>query len=64
MVHIHGNNCGAYDHANDFPSIVEITFVNASLLTSDAAHSNFHYPRVGLDAPNEPTIPEYEIRFE
>lgn len=64
VVHIHGNNCGAYDHANDFPSIVEITFVNAALLASDVAYSNFHYPRTGLDAPNEPTIPEYEIRFE
>ncbi|MCC7439582.1 MAG: FkbM family methyltransferase [Armatimonadetes bacterium] len=64
VIHIHGNNCGAYDHTNNFPTIVEITFINAALLDGDAPHSARRYPRPDLDAPNEPTIPEYELRFE
>lgn len=64
IIHIHGNNCGAYDEVNDFPSIVEITFVNASLFDGNSSRSTLRYPREGLDAPNEPTIPEYELRFE
>lgn len=63
VVHIHGNNYGKYVDAIDFPETVEITFINKSLM-SDPAPSHHSYPVEGLDFPNNPKKPDYNIAFE
>jgi hypothetical protein len=64
IVHVHGNNYGAYDAANDFPDAVEITLVNRALMPADVPPSREDYPRRGLDYPNHPRRPDYALRFD
>ena len=64
IVHIHGNNYGAYDAVNDFPDAVEITFVNAALIADPPTPSRHAYPRPDLDRPNHPRRPDYPLRFD
>jgi len=61
IVHIHGNNIGPYDATIDFPISVEITWVNKNLLASEPEVSMADYPRKGLDFPNTPTRPDYQL---
>ncbi len=63
IVHIHGNNCGSYSAADDFPAVVEITFVNKALFGEPPVPSQHSYPRVGLDIPNSFGIDDYPLRF-
>ncbi|MBI5214458.1 MAG: FkbM family methyltransferase [Ignavibacteriae bacterium] len=63
VVHIHGNNGATYDVQNDFPSVVEITFINKNVVGNDCSHSTALLPREGLDYPNNPAVPDYSIRF-
>lgn len=64
VVHIHGNNGAGYDHINDFPSVLEITFINKSLLNREFSFSTSEYPREGLDFPNNPAVPDFGLHFE
>jgi hypothetical protein len=64
VVHIHGNNGASYDPVNDFPSVVEITLVNKTLLKAGSFVSLSEYPRPGLDFPNNPGVPDYRLRFK
>jgi hypothetical protein len=64
IVHIHGNNYGAFDEVNQFPDAVEITFVNSALVPEPPAPSRHAYPRAGLDFPNHPRRPDYPLRFD
>ncbi len=64
LIHIHGNNGAAYDRTNDFPSVVELTFVNRSLISQSPSRSSYRYPRPGLDFQNNPGEPDYEIVLE
>jgi len=63
IVHIHGNNYGAYSESNHFPDTVEITFVNRSLFDGMPAPSLHSYPRKGLDVANKPGKEDYELLF-
>ncbi len=64
VVHIHGNNGAGYDSVNDFPSVVEITLINKSLLKGGSSVSLSEYPRPGLDFPNNPAVPDYKFQFK
>lgn len=64
VVHIHGNNGARYDRVNNFPSVVEITFVNKSLYVESPSVSTADYPRDGLDFPNNPGVPDYKLSFD
>ena len=64
IVHIHGNNYGPYDKQQDFPTAVEITFVNRRLLDGSSTLSTREYPRTDLDYPNAPGRPDHTLRFE
>jgi hypothetical protein len=64
IVHVHGNNFSAYDERIDFPTAVEITFVNRALLPDAPASSTHEYPRPGLDFPNSPSRPDHRLRFD
>ena len=64
VVHVHGNNGAPYDGGNDFPSVVEISFINRSLLSDKTAFSKETLPRAGLDFPNNPAEPDYNLRFD
>lgn len=63
IIHTHGNNHGLYSESNDFPDTVEITFVNTSLVAEPHQQSAHSYPRPGLDVPNNPERPDYDLRF-
>jgi hypothetical protein len=62
VVHIHGNNFGAYRSSIDFPETVEITLVNRKLL-EDVEPSTKNYPVTGLDFPNNPKKDDYKLTF-
>ncbi|MBC8124923.1 MAG: hypothetical protein H7X70_04245, partial [Candidatus Kapabacteria bacterium] len=63
IVHIHGNNYGSYSAADDFPVVVEITFVNKALFAEAPVPSQHTYPRAGLDIANSFSIDDYPLRF-
>jgi len=63
IVHIHGNNCGIWSAAIDYPETVEITFVNRRLFDGPLVPTACAYPRQGLDVPNDPSTPDYVLEF-
>lgn len=63
IVHIHGNNYGAFDKTIDFPQTVEITLVNKALMKS-MEYATHHYPRKHLDFPNNPQKADYPLAFD
>jgi hypothetical protein len=63
IVHLHGNNCGPYNHEFDIPEVVEITFVHRSLMPPDSQHSADQRPLPGLDVPNKPGSPDYVLHI-
>ncbi len=64
IVHIHGNNYGAFCEENNFPDTVEITFVHRALLPEGAEVSSHTYPRPALDVPNKAGVPDYPLVFD
>lgn len=64
VVHVHGNNFRPYDAANDFPTVVEITFVNRSLFDGTPHPRAARYPLEGLDVPNNARKADYELNFD
>lgn len=64
IVHVHGNNYGGYASAIEFPDVIEMTFVNRALLPGELVPSRERYPRQGLDRPNKPSQPDFELRFD
>jgi hypothetical protein len=63
IVHLHGNNYRPYDTSHDFPDTVEMTLVNRALMVEPIVASTWQYPRAGLDFPNNPSLPDYQLRF-
>jgi hypothetical protein len=63
IVHLHGNNYRPYDASHDFPDTVEMTLVNRALMADPIVASTCEYPRAGLDFPNNPSLPDYQLRF-
>ena len=60
IVHIHGNNDGPL--ASDLlPETLEITFVKKNLIPTNT--KRFNLPIQGLDQPNNPNKPQYQLIF-
>jgi len=64
LVHIHANNHSRYDTVNDFPSDVEVSFVNRRFLPAIPTLSPHAYPRAGLDFPCDINQPDVRLVFE
>ena len=60
VVHIHGNNCRAYG-TDGLPTFVEVTFAHPDFVGNKRV---LEFPRVGLDYPNDPELPELDFVFE
>lgn len=52
IVHAHGNNYGKLFGKNNFPSIIELTFINKDHIIEPVKFSKKSYPIDGLDQPN------------
>lgn len=62
VVHTHANNYGDLsDHA--LPLTWEVTLLHKDLLDGPARAYTGPLPRPGLDAPNDPKRPDYELRL-
>lgn len=59
IVHFHANNFGAVAEDN-LPEVVELTFARAAVAR---VGRRSHLPLAGLDNPNNPRRPDYEISF-
>ncbi len=60
IVHVHGNNHGKV--VNGLPETVEVTFVNTTLIPVGEPFKG-KLPLPGLDFPNNPDAPDYEMEF-
>ena len=63
IVHIHGNNYSKLLTNQNFPSTIEITFLNKSHCDKNVKLSVKKYPLEGLDQPNKISRPDYDIVF-
>lgn len=64
VVHIHGNNWGAYDAGLEFPVAVEITLLNRDAFEGELPLSEASYPLEGLDRPCNPGKADYGLVFQ
>ena len=64
IVHIHGNNYGKLIKQNNFPSIVEITFMNKKYIEGPILQSSKNYPIIGLDQANRSSKSDYKLKFD
>lgn len=64
IVHVHGNNCAPWSSAEGFPEVLEITFVHRALCPSPERPSRRPCPDPVLDAPNDPTRPDFVLTFD
>jgi hypothetical protein len=65
VVHVHANNCSPMADDLPIPMVLEVTLVNRRLLTEDEQRraSTLRYPVPGLDHPNHPGWPDFELTF-
>jgi len=63
VVHVHGNNFGDLSIDGALPISLEVSFLNKALLPGEAAPYRGPLPRPGLDAPNDPTRPDYVLNL-
>ena len=63
IVHAHGNNYGKLFGKNNFPSIVELTFIKKDLVVGPVKNSSRSYPIDGLDQPNRFSKPDCKLIF-
>tara|TARA_B100000965_G_C19222322_1_gene596448 strand:- start:308 stop:652 length:345 start_codon:yes stop_codon:yes gene_type:complete len=63
IVHIHGNNYSKIDSISNFPSSLEITFINKKLIKGKVKNSEEKYPIKGLDQPNKHSKPDINLNF-
>jgi hypothetical protein len=63
IVHVHGNNYSKLLTNQNFPSAIEITFINKSHCDKNVKLSIKKYPLEGLDQPNKISRPDYDIVF-
>ena len=64
IVHIHGNNYGKLIKQNNFPSIIEITFMNKKYIEDPIIKSSKNYPIIGLDQPNRSSKADCKLIFD
>ena len=60
IVHLHANNCGGVA-ADGLPEVLEFTFVQKARIPT--GEKRVILPLAGIDWPNDPNVPEYELRF-
>lgn len=60
VVHVHGNNYGARTDYG-FPCVVEVTLEHKRRFSAPPEPCKRVYPVAGLDTPNDPTRPDYEL---
>jgi hypothetical protein len=63
VVHVHGNNYGGLNHARTLPLSIEVSFLSKALVSGTPALYRGGLPRRGLDAPNDPSRPDYVLPF-
>jgi hypothetical protein len=63
IVHIHGNNVGPYSSEENFPDVLEITFIHKDLCPTPERPSGRTYPDPVLDVPNKPGRADYPLKF-
>ena len=63
IVHIHGNNYSKLLEGNNFPAVVEITFMHKDYVNSPISISKKSYPIAGLDQPNRHSKPDCKLTF-
>lgn len=64
LVHIHGNNHAPYSIEENFPDVVEITFINKDLCPHPTQMCTRSYPVAGLDYPNHAEKEDYVLVFD
>ena len=62
ICHVHGNNFAPLIEGTDIPRVLEISFVNRRLLSTNSP-SDRTYPLTGLDMPCNPDKPDYSLQF-
>ena len=63
IVHIHGNNFSKLLKNQNFPSAIEMTFINKSYCDNSIEPSFKEYPLDGLDQPNKISKLDHKIVF-
>ena len=63
IVHIHGNNYSKIIPQINFPSTIEITFMNKRDINFPIKACEKEYPIEGLDQPNRFSKPDYKLNF-
>jgi hypothetical protein len=65
VTHIHGNNYSGLIPDSTTPKVLEVTFLNRTLLEGGyALRASPAYPIPGLDYPNNPREKDYPLQFE
>jgi hypothetical protein len=60
-IHIHGNNYGGV--TNNIPDVVEITYIRKNSIDYEPSLNNTMLPIYGLDFPNNPNNPDFDLNF-
>ncbi len=63
IVHVHGNNYGGLSLDRRLPLTWELSFLHKDLLDEPVRPYSGPLPRVGLDAPNDPSRPDYRLHL-
>tara|TARA_Y100000768_G_scaffold346059_1_gene293370 strand:- start:3869 stop:4678 length:810 start_codon:yes stop_codon:yes gene_type:complete len=63
IAHVHGNNYSKIDSISNFPSSLEITFINKKLMKGKVTITEERYPIKGLDQPNKHSKPDINLNF-
>jgi FkbM family methyltransferase len=62
IVHVHPDNTAGLSPSGQ-PNALEITFLNRALFEGEPARSEHSYPVIGLDAKNDPVLPDLKLHF-
>jgi FkbM family methyltransferase len=62
IVHVHANNMAGLSPSG-LPNELEITFLNRHLFDREPSPSTLRYPVEGLDAKNDPILPDLKLHF-
>lgn len=64
ITHIHGNNFGGLIPDSKIPKVLEVTFLNKTLIPeAQEVSRTIRYPIPGLDFPNDPSGEDYALEF-
>jgi hypothetical protein len=64
ITHVHGNNYGGLIPGSKTPKVLEITFLNKTLIREDrGSGEHISYPIPGLDRPNNRLAPDLVLAF-